>query len=202
MADGASHADDHGDDHDETPGYKPPAEKKLEEILNTDQEDESLRKYKAALLGQAAGGVAAIPFPDDPRRVIVTKLAVLVDGHNDLELDLTVKPEELKKHPFVLKEGCEYRVKIYFYVQREIVTGLKYVQKTYRKGLQVDKDQSMVGSYGPKDELQSYTTKPEQAPAGMIARGTYTIKSLFTDDDKNEHLKWEWTLEIKKDWKD
>jgi hypothetical protein len=56
----------------------------------------------------------------------------------------------------------------------------------------------MVGSYGPKKELQSYTTTMEQAPSGMMARGTYTVKSLFTDDDKNEHLKWEWKIEIKK----
>jgi len=62
----------------------------------------------------------------------------------------------------------------------------------------VDSTTSMVGSYGPKTELQSFTTKPEQAPSGMMARGTYTIKSLFTDDDKHEHLKWEWKLEIKK----
>ncbi len=59
----------------------------------------------------------------------------------------------------------------------------------------------MVGSYGPKKELQFYVTNPpEEAPSGMVSRGTYTIKSLFTDDDKNEHLKWEWSLEIKKDW--
>lgn len=66
----------------------------------------------------------------------------------------------------------------------------------------VDKMNHMVGSYGPKKELQSYTTPPEEVPSGMLARGHYTNKSLFTDDDKNEHLKWEWNLEIKKDWKD
>jgi len=62
----------------------------------------------------------------------------------------------------------------------------------------VDSRTDMVGSYGPKTELQSFTTKPEQAPSGLMARGTYTVKSLFTDDDKHEHLKWEWKLEIKK----
>ena len=60
----------------------------------------------------------------------------------------------------------------------------------------------MVGSYPPKMELQSYTTPAEDAPSGMLARGSYTIQSLFTDDDKHEHLKWEWSFEIKKDWKD
>jgi Rho GDP-dissociation inhibitor len=58
----------------------------------------------------------------------------------------------------------------------------------------------MVGSYGPKTELQEFKTGLEQAPSGMMSRGSYTVKSLFTDDDKNEHLKWEWKIEIKKDW--
>ena len=40
-----------GDDDLETPGYVPPAPKSLNEIQNLDQEDESLNKYKDALLG-------------------------------------------------------------------------------------------------------------------------------------------------------
>lgn len=44
-------------------------------------------------------------------------------------------PEELKKKSLALQEGCQYRVKIYFYVQREIVQGLKYVQQSYRAGV-------------------------------------------------------------------
>ena len=46
---------DHGDDEapDETPGYRPPAPKTMEEILKSDADDESLRKYKESLLGSA-----------------------------------------------------------------------------------------------------------------------------------------------------
>lgn len=40
-----------GDGEDST--YQPPPSKTIEEILATDQEDESLRKYKEALLGAA-----------------------------------------------------------------------------------------------------------------------------------------------------
>lgn len=58
----------------------------------------------------------------------------------------------------------------------------------------------MVGSYPPKADVQSYLTPFEEAPSGLVARGTYAVTSLFTDDDKNEHLKWDWTFEIKKDW--
>lgn len=40
--------------------YKPPPEKSIEEILAADQEDESLRKYKEALLGQAQTGTVIV----------------------------------------------------------------------------------------------------------------------------------------------
>jgi hypothetical protein len=36
---------------------------------------------------------------------------------------------------FVIKEGVSYRIRIDFIVQREIVHGLKYIQKTYRMGM-------------------------------------------------------------------
>jgi hypothetical protein len=36
---------------------------------------------------------------------------------------------------FVIKEGVSYRIRIDFIVQREIVHGLRYVQKTYRLGV-------------------------------------------------------------------
>lgn len=40
--------------------YRPPPEKTIEEILAADQEDESLRKYKEALLGQAQAGTVIV----------------------------------------------------------------------------------------------------------------------------------------------
>ena len=77
------------EEHDEdNPNYKPPPVKTLDEIINTDKEDESLRKYKEALLGQATKD-AVIVEPNDPRKVIVKKLALLVTGREDMELDLT-----------------------------------------------------------------------------------------------------------------
>lgn len=53
----------------------------------------------------------------------------------DKELDLTGDLTKLKEQKFKIKEGVHYRIRIDFIVQREIVHGLKYVQKTYRKGI-------------------------------------------------------------------
>lgn len=182
-----------------TPGYVPPAEKSLDEILSTDADDPSLENYKKTLLGDGAQRKVIID-DSNPNNVIVTKLGLVVEGRPEMELDLTEDLAKIKKKHFVMKEGTMYKVRVYFYVQRELVCGLKYVQKSSKIGIQVDSTKFMVGSYGPKEELYSYTTPVEEAPTGMMARGSYSVKSTFTDDDKKIYLKWEWNLDIKKDW--
>ncbi|XP_041633785.1 rho GDP-dissociation inhibitor 1 [Cheilinus undulatus] len=179
--------------------YKPPAQKSLQEIQEMDKDDESLRKYKEALLGKTA--VAADP---NAPNVQVTKMTLICESApNPLVLDLTGDLSTFKKCPYVLKEGVEYKIKITFKVNNEIVSGLKYIQQSFRKGVKVDKSDYMVGSYGPRaEEPYEFVTTLEEAPKGMIARGLYIIKSKFTDDDKHDHLSWEWAIMIKKDWKD
>lgn len=73
---------------DEETIYKPPPEKSLTEIIEADKEDESLQKYKKTLLGQATTDRVVVE-PDNPSRVIVKRLALLVDGRPDVVLDLS-----------------------------------------------------------------------------------------------------------------
>ncbi|KAF3817145.1 hypothetical protein GH733_011545 [Mirounga leonina] len=217
-------AENEEDEH--SVNYKPPAQKSIQEIQELDKDDESLRKYKEALLGR----VTVSADPSVPN-VVVTRLTLVCStAPGPLELDLTGDLESFKKQSFVLKEGVEYRIKISFRVRqtpwevlgglgpggpppssawvlslqvnREIVSGMKYIQHTYRKGVKIDKTDYMVGSYGPRAEEYEFLTPTEEAPKGMLARGSYNIKSRFTDDDKTDHLSWEWNLTIKKEWKD
>lgn len=180
--------------------YKPPAQKTLQEIHELDKEDESLRKYKEALLGSDAAAASGDPTVPN---VVVTRMSLVCEEAPDpLVLDLTGDLESFKKQHFTLKEGVEYQIKISFKVNREIVSGLKYVQQTFRKGIKIDKTDYMVGSYGPRPTEYDFLTKADEAPKGMLARGNYNIKSKFTDDDQHDHLSWEWNLVIKKDWND
>ena len=50
MAEGEDLKAIDSEEPEETPGYQPPAQKSLQEIQNLDQDDESLVKYKEALL--------------------------------------------------------------------------------------------------------------------------------------------------------
>ena len=79
---------------DEVPGYKPPADKSINEIINQDQEDDSLNRYKASL-GLGAGAIEI--NAKDPRQVIVQKLALVSEGQPDRELDLTGDLAAIKK---------------------------------------------------------------------------------------------------------
>lgn len=180
--------------------YKPPAEKSIDEILKTDQDDASLANYKKKLLGDAADATNVIVFPDNNSRVVLESLKLKIDSRPDVVVSLQGDLSNLVSSPFIIKEGCKYRMQIDFYVQREIVSGLKYQQTVSRRSVKVDKTSYMVGSYAPSKELKSYETPTEDAPHGMIARGKYNVTSKFVDDDNHEYLKWEWSFEIKKNW--
>eukprot|EP01114_Cavostelium_apophysatum_P011696 TRINITY_DN260_c0_g1_i1.p1 TRINITY_DN260_c0_g1~~TRINITY_DN260_c0_g1_i1.p1 ORF type:complete len:206 (+),score=56.21 TRINITY_DN260_c0_g1_i1:75-692(+) len=185
--------------------YKVSKKVGINDLLNLDKEDESLRKYKESLLGQATK--EAYAPKDDPRRVVILELKVTCQGRpgGDIvyKLETPAAISKLKETPFILKEECQYRIQLTFRVQHEIVSGLKYVNTVTRAGIKVDKSDTMIGSFAP--QFDPYTsTFPrngwEEAPKGMVARGKYKAKSQFIDDDKQVHLEFEYHFEIKKDW--
>merc|ERR1712137_1064128 len=156
--------------------YNPGQKLDMKTIAEMDAEDESLRKYKEALLGKMDDLVSP---SDDPRRVVIQKL-------------------------IIIKEGCNFKIRVDFKVQHEIVSGLKYVNQVYRKGIRAVKEEEMLGSFGPQRDPHSVTFPKQgwdQAPKGALARGNYTAKTKFIDDDKQQHMAYEYSFQIKKDWK-
>jgi Rho GDP-dissociation inhibitor len=57
-----------------------------------------------------------------------------------------------------------------------------------------------LGSRAPSGEIQTYVSDVEQAPSGVLSRGSFLVKSKLTDDDKHIYAEWEWNLVISKDW--
>ena len=109
----------------------------------TDQNDESLQKWKASLgLGQGKD----ISDPNDPRKCIILSLGLEVEGRDDIIIDLRAPGalEALEEKPFTIKEGASFRMKAQFKVQHEILAGLKYLQKTTRMGVSHKLQEMMV----------------------------------------------------------
>jgi Rho GDP-dissociation inhibitor len=197
-----SKKDDDSDDEKKT-GYKVSEKVSMDKLLNQDNEDESLRKYKASL-----GLSSNIYAPkDDNRRVAIMELRVICQDRpgGDIVYDLRDKAakDKMKSNPFILKEACHYKIKVTFRVQHEIVSGLKYVNMVYRSGIRVAKEDEMLGSYSPVEKPYEVVFPRqgwEEAPSGMLSRGSYTAKSQFVDDDKQCHLEYEYAFSIKKGW--
>ncbi|ETS83565.1 hypothetical protein PFICI_05441 [Pestalotiopsis fici W106-1] len=193
------------DDHmpEETQGYKLSQPKQsLAEYQNMDANDESLQRYKQSL---GLSGGADLSDPNDKRVCIIKKLSMESPGREAVTIDLSAPGSEttLKDKPFKIKEGSKFTMVAEFQVQHEILSGLQYVQIVKRKGIKVSKDSEMLGSYAPNTDKQPLYTKrfqEEEAPSGMLARGHYNAISTFVDDDKKQHLQFEWSFDIAKDW--
>ena len=111
--------------------------------------------------------------------------------------------ENAKKHPLVVKEGTEFKVRVTFRVQHNVVLGLRICNTVSKLGKTVAKDEEMLGTYPPKNEFQSLDSPRNdwnEAPTGMLMRGEYKSKMVFMDDDKKTHLEFEYVLKIAKDW--
>lgn len=67
--------------------------------------------------------------------MVVLQLAMEVEGRPDVALDLTTDLSESKHTNIVIKEGIDYRMKVKFRVQNDVVAGLKYLQVVKRKGI-------------------------------------------------------------------
>lgn len=109
--------------------YQPPKNIPLTEILTKDAEDQSLNKYKQQLIGCA---INVIIEPSDPRKLIAKKLSLVPDDHAEISFDLSTQLDRYKESIVYLKEGSTYRIKLDFYVQRDIISGLKLVQTAYK----------------------------------------------------------------------
>ncbi|KAI4106763.1 MAG: hypothetical protein L6R37_001964 [Teloschistes peruensis] len=187
-----------------TDGFKVGEKKTVEEYAKLDQNDESLNRWKASL------GISNSPTlpvdPKDDRRCVIHSLALETAGRPDIVIDLSVPGalESLRSKPFAIKEGAKFRMKATFRVQRDVLSGLKYVQVVKRKGIRVSKDEEMLGSYPPNTQdkpLHEKKFAEDEAPSGMLARGHYEAASRFVDDDDQDHLKFDWSFDIAKDWK-
>ncbi|TGZ58298.1 hypothetical protein CRM22_009678 [Opisthorchis felineus] len=180
---------------DDGSGYKVPAKKTLEEIKKMDEEDESLRRYKEALLGSAAN---AVPFPQNPKSVILESFTICVENQPERTISLIGALADTTCEAIPIPEGANYHIKVNYYVQRDIVTGLQYAQSVYRGPVRVDRSSAMMGSYAPQNEVRVWKSDTFEAPKGTMHRGTYHIKSRFVDADKNEYVSWKWDIQVVK----
>ncbi|OVA06580.1 RHO protein GDP dissociation inhibitor [Macleaya cordata] len=168
----------------------------LKQQLEKDKEDESLRRWKEQLLGSVdLDSVGESLEPD----VKILSLAILSPDRPDLILSI---PEvgNPKGLWFTLKEGSRYSLKFSFKVNNNIVSGLKYTNTVWKTGMKVDRRKEMLGVFSPQGEPYTHEMPEETTPSGIFARGSYSARTKFVDDDNKCYLEMNYTFDIRKEW--
>lgn len=168
----------------------------LKELQEKDKDDESLRRWKEQLLGSV--DINSVGETLDPEVKIIS-LAIKSPGRPDVCLPI---PEagNPKGTWFTLKEGSRYSLDFTFLVSNNIVSGLKYTNTVWKTGIKVDSTKHMIGTFSPQLEPYTHEMPEETTPSGIFARGSYTARSKFLDDDNKCYLEINYTFDIKKDW--
>ncbi|KAL0012163.1 hypothetical protein SO802_007271 [Lithocarpus litseifolius] len=168
----------------------------LKEQFEKDKDDESLMRWKEQLLGSV--DFNSVGETLDPE-VKILSLAIKSPGRADIFLPIPEngKPKGLW---FTLKEGSRYSLNFTFQVCNNIVSGLTYTNTVWKTGVKVDSVKEMIGTFSPQAEPYSHEMPEETTPSGIFARGTYSARSKFVDDDNKCYLEINYTFDIRKDW--
>jgi len=144
---------DSDDEQSAVSGYKAPQKVDLGTIVAKDEDDDALTRYKNQLLGNAnAKSLTNLVIDaNDTRLVLPESITLVFENHKpdivfDLKGSLAKVREAHAKRTVTIKEGEAYRTKLDFYVQRDIVTGLKLSNKVLKaRTITVDKSTFMIG---------------------------------------------------------
>ncbi|THU54214.1 hypothetical protein C4D60_Mb10t22690 [Musa balbisiana] len=129
----------------------------------------------------------------------IQDLTILAPDRPDVVLPIPFVPDA-KGFAFALKDGSRYRLKFSFTVSNNIVSGLRYTNTVWKTGMKVDSTKVMLGTFSPQKEPYTYELEEEATPAGYFARGSYSAKTKFVDDDGKCYLDMTYYFEIRKDW--
>ncbi|KAJ9176474.1 hypothetical protein P3X46_011783 [Hevea brasiliensis] len=176
------------------PGFVPGPLLSLKEQIEKDQDDDSLRRWKEKLLGCVEGDLNGQMEPE----VKFHSIGIISSDFGEINTPLPVDGNRSSQVHFTLKEGSRYQLKLTFNVLHNIVSGLNYSNIVWKGGLQVDQSKGMLGTFAPQREPYVHTLEEETTPSGALARGIYSAKLKFEDDDRRCHMDLKYSFEIKK----
>ncbi|XP_024019172.1 rho GDP-dissociation inhibitor 1 [Morus notabilis] len=175
-------------------GFVPGPLLSLKEQIEKDKDDDSLRRWKEKLLGSLESDLNGQKEPE----VKFHSIGIISTDFGEINTSLPVNEDQKDRVLFTLREGSEYRLKLTFSVLHNIVSGLTYSNTVWKGGVQVDQSKGMLGTFAPNQEPYAHALEEETTPSGVLARGIYSAKLKFEDDDRRCHMELKYSFEIKK----
>nr|ABI84105.1 Rho guanine dissociation inhibitor [Petunia integrifolia subsp. inflata] len=158
-----------------------------------DKDDERLSKEQPGSVDDSA------VREDKDAEVQEPRLYIICPDRPDLELS-----EPFISTPkaclFTLKEGSRYKLKFSFTVSNNVVSGLKYINTTWKSGVRVDKSEVMLGTFSPRKEPYVYELEEDVTPSGVFARGLYSARTQVIDEKGTCYVDIKYYFDIQKQW--
>ncbi|XP_020275954.1 rho GDP-dissociation inhibitor 1-like isoform X2 [Asparagus officinalis] len=164
----------------------------LRDHLVKDKEDDSLRRWKEKLLGDGYEEMMGQTEPE----VTFYSIGIVSNDYEETVLPLPIESESPLL--FTLNEGAKYRLKLKFRVQHNIVSGLTYMNTVWKGSRKINQAKGMLGTFAPSRNPYEELLEAESTPSGLFARGIYSAKLQFKDDDNHSYLDLNYSFEIKK----
>lgn len=148
----------------------------------------------------------------DPRKLAVTEFRIVFEEDVDdlvfADMATDAGLAKLQTDGLTIKEGANYRFQLCFKVNHEILEGLKFKNKTVKRGIIGSTDEIVIGSYAPSSEPHIFTFPRHgwnECPKGMLYRGKYSCTDTFVCGGTDlipevEHLSYSYPLTIAKNW--
>ncbi|KAI4349362.1 hypothetical protein L6164_009955 [Bauhinia variegata] len=175
-------------------GFVPAPPVSLKEQIEKDKEDDSLRRWKEKLLGCLESDLDGQMDPE----VKFHSIGIISDDFGEIVTPLPVDENQKDRVLFTLKEGSRYQLKLKFSVVHNIVSGLTCSNTVWKGGIQVNQSKGMLGTFAPQKEPYAHALKEETTPSGALARGVYSAKLKFEDDDRRCYMEIQYLFEIKR----
>jgi hypothetical protein len=169
------------------------APRSVQDFLQRPDEDESVRKWKESLLGDAAAADPTLSSPpNDPRRVIAKEFKIIIHGGatHTYNLEDQAQLTNLKKKGYHIKEGQTFHYEVTILVHHEIVLGIKLRTKS-KKLIGSQEALFEIGSYPPTIAPIVKELEECEVPSGALARGEYKCVSTIEDDMGRTHFRFD-----------
>ncbi|KAI0523067.1 hypothetical protein KFK09_005457 [Dendrobium nobile] len=164
------------------------------------EDDDDDRKDAHVALGPQLALKEQLEMDKNPDpEVKIQSLTIITPDRPDLVLPIPFVPNA-KGYAFTLKDSSRYRLKFSFTVSNNIVSGLRYTNTVWKTGVRVENTKVMLGTFSPQKEPYTYELEEDTTPSGIFARGSYSAKTKFVDDDGKCYLEMSYYFEIRKDW--
>ncbi|MCD7471112.1 hypothetical protein HAX54_011399 [Datura stramonium] len=159
------------------------------------QDDESLMEEQ---LLESDNGSSNEEYELEPE-LQEPKLYIICPGRSDLVLSepFISSPKDCL---FTLKEASRYKLKFSFIVSNNVVSGLRYINTTWKSGVRVDKSQVILGTFSPRKEPYLYELEEDVTPSGVFARGLYTARTQVIDEKERCYVDIKYYFDIQRQW--